>query len=136
MPNGLLSRLDYRRAEKDDMRYLLQPHEFSALLKATKRGTKDGDILGLAIASGCRADELATLSTGDVHPSGSDFTRAQGQTDNEFDFMIPPCPCCGNNRAASVCLIRTGIGPLKRCAQARRPVTVGFSGINAGRSRY
>jgi hypothetical protein len=52
MPNGLLSSLDHGKAEKDDMRYLLQPHEFSALLKATKRGTKNGDILRLGVS--CR----------------------------------------------------------------------------------
>lgn len=64
-----------------------QPQEFSALLKATKRGTKEGDILRLAIASGCRADELATLSVVDIRPDGSGFTLANGKTDNAKRFI-------------------------------------------------
>lgn len=72
---------------RERVRKEYQPHEFRALLKATKRGTKEGDILRLAIASGCRADELATLSADDVRPSGSGFTLAQGKTDNAKRYV-------------------------------------------------
>lgn len=82
-PKGLKRIVNKRERVREDY----QPHEFSALLKATKRGTKEGDILRLAIASGCRADELATLSTNDVRPDGSGFTLAQGKTDNAKRFI-------------------------------------------------
>ncbi|MDE0588573.1 phage integrase SAM-like domain-containing protein [Halocynthiibacter sp. C4] len=80
---GLRRTINKRERVREDY----QPHEFSALLKATTRGTKEGDILRLAIASGCRADELATLSTDDIRPDGSGFTLAQGKTDNAKRFI-------------------------------------------------
>lgn len=80
---GLRRTINKRKRVREDY----QPHEFSALLKATTRGTKEGDILRLAIASGCRADELATLSIADIRPDGSGFTLAQGKTDNAKRFI-------------------------------------------------
>jgi integrase len=80
---GLRRTLNKRERGREDY----QPHEFSALLKATTRGTKEGDIIRLAIASGCRADELATLATPDIRPDGSGFTLAQGKTDNAKRFI-------------------------------------------------
>jgi integrase len=80
---GLRRTINKRERVREDY----QPHEFSALLKATDRGTKEGDILRLAIASGCRADELAILSDADVHPSGSGFTLAQGKTENAKRYV-------------------------------------------------
>ncbi|MEO0773394.1 MAG: tyrosine-type recombinase/integrase, partial [Pseudomonadota bacterium] len=82
-PKGLRRTINKRERVREDY----QPHEFSALLKATKRGTKEGDILRLAIASGCRADELATLSTTDVRPDGSGFALAQGKTENAKRYV-------------------------------------------------
>lgn len=80
---GLRRFINQRERVREDY----QPQEFSALLQATKRGTKEGDILRLAIASGCRADEMATLSTSDVRPDGSGFSLAQGKTGNAKRFI-------------------------------------------------
>lgn len=80
---GLRRTINKRERVREDY----QPHEFSALLRATTRGTKEGDILRLAIASGCRADELATLSTADTRPNGAGFTLAHGKTDNAKRFI-------------------------------------------------
>lgn len=80
---GLRRNINKRENSRDPFR----PEEFSALLAATTRGTKEGDILRLAIASGCRADELATLSTSDVRPDGSGFTMAEGKTDNAKRYI-------------------------------------------------
>ncbi len=80
---GLRRTINKRERVREDYR----PHEFSALLKATTRGTKEGDILRLAIASGCRADELATLSVVDIRPDGSGFKLAQGKTHNAKRFI-------------------------------------------------
>lgn len=80
---GLRRTINKRERVREDY----QPHEFSALLQATKRGAREGDILRLAIASGCRADELATLSIADVRSDGSGFTLAQGKTGNAKRFI-------------------------------------------------
>jgi len=80
---GLRRTINKRERAREDY----QPYEFSSLLKATNRGTKEGDILRLAIASGCRADELATLTTADIRADGSGFTLAQGKTDNAKRYI-------------------------------------------------
>ncbi|MBY4893322.1 phage integrase SAM-like domain-containing protein [Rhodobacteraceae bacterium N5(2021)] len=80
---GLRRTVNKREKVREDY----QPHEFSALLKATTRGSREGDILRLAIASGYRADELATLSIDEVKADGSGFSLAQGKTSNAKRFI-------------------------------------------------
>lgn len=63
------------------------PEEFSKLLKATERGTRGGDLIRLAIATGCRADELATLTADQINGDLSGFHLAQGKTDNARRFI-------------------------------------------------
>ncbi len=50
----------------DQVRQDYKPEEFSTLPQATQRGTKEGDLIRLAIATGCRADELATITSDQV----------------------------------------------------------------------
>lgn len=73
-----------RRAKRDDApkRDAFTPAEISALLKATERGTRQGDVIRLALATGCRVDEMATLKASDVRKDGSGFSIGSGKSDN------------------------------------------------------
>lgn len=82
-PKGI-SRSSRKRVQ---VREDYSPEEFSMLLKATKRGSRGGDLIRLAIATGCRADELATLPTDQVTGDFSGFHLAQGKTDNARRFI-------------------------------------------------
>ncbi|MCT8159519.1 tyrosine-type recombinase/integrase [Pseudoruegeria sp. SHC-113] len=80
---------------REQVRQDYQPKEFSKLLKATSRGTKEGDLIRLAIATGCRADELATISSAQVRNDGSGFDLTDGKTKNARRFI----PVVGDARA-------------------------------------
>ena len=86
-----------RRSEgrREQVRQDYQPDEFSALLKATTRGTKEGDLIRLAIATGCRADELATMTSDQARKDGSGFYLNGGKTKNARRFI----PVVGGVRA-------------------------------------
>lgn len=86
-----------RRSEvrREQVRQDYQPDEFSALLKATIRGTKEGDLIRLAIATGCRADELATIASDQARKDGSGFYLTGGKTKNARRFI----PVVGGARA-------------------------------------
>lgn len=64
-----------------------QPSEASRLLKATTAGTREGDVIRLALVTGCRADEIASLSASAVQPDGSGFTIGHGKTENARRFV-------------------------------------------------
>jgi integrase len=81
--------------KRERVRQDYQPGEFSKLLKATTRGTREGDLIRLAIATGCRADEIATITTDQVREDGSGFRIADGKTKNALRFV----PLVGEARA-------------------------------------
>ena len=56
--------------------------EFHALVSPLPLGHRGGDLLRLALATGCRCDEIAVLKTSDVDPSGDYFTIRKGKTKN------------------------------------------------------
>lgn len=80
---------------REQVRQDYQPEEFSKLLTATSRGSKEGDLIRLAIATGCRADELATISSDQVGKDGSGFHLIDGKTKNARRFI----PVIGDARA-------------------------------------
>lgn len=82
-------------SHREQVRQDYQPDEFSKLLKATNRGTKEGDLIRLAIATGCRADELASISSDQVRKDGSGFHLIDGKTKNARRFI----PVVGDARA-------------------------------------
>lgn len=82
-PKGL-GRTDGHRVQ---VRQDYQPDEFSKLLQATERGSRGGDLLRLAIATGCRADELATITTSLVREDGTGFDLVDGKTRNASRFV-------------------------------------------------
>lgn len=86
-----------RRADRQrvQVRQDYQPDEFSKLLHATKRGSKEGDLLRLAIATGCRADEIATIATVLVRVDGRGFDLVDGKTQNASRFV----PVVGDARS-------------------------------------
>lgn len=73
--------------KREQVREDYQPEEFSKLLKATQRGTKEGDLIRIAIATGCRADEIATIKTDQVKENGSGFYLVEGKTNNARRFI-------------------------------------------------
>lgn len=81
--------------KRGKVRHDYQPEEFSMLLKTTERGSREGDLIRLAIATGCRADELATIATNQVKSDSSGFYIAQGKTDNARRYI----PIVGSARA-------------------------------------
>ncbi|PQV57838.1 site-specific recombinase XerD [Defluviimonas denitrificans] len=63
------------------------PEETAKLLKATSRGTRQGDVIRLAIATGCRVDELASLNVAQVKPDGTGFRVEDAKTKNGNRFI-------------------------------------------------
>lgn len=80
---GLRRTINKREQVREDYK----PKEFSKLLQATKRGSKEGDLIRLAIATGCRADEIATIKTEQVKEDGSGFYLIEGKTSNAKRFI-------------------------------------------------
>lgn len=50
-------------------------------------GTRQGDILRLALVTGCRVDEIGALGLRHVKPDGSGFSIPKGKTDNAKRFI-------------------------------------------------
>ena len=57
------------------------------LLKATVRGTREGDALRLALVTGLRADEVAMIRSDDVSLDGSSFHIRDGKNENAVRFV-------------------------------------------------
>ncbi|WP_417209989.1 tyrosine-type recombinase/integrase [Antarctobacter sp.] len=66
------------------------PHEFSKLLQAVPSGTHKGDLIRLAIVTGCRADELATITLDHTEGDGSGFYLTHGKTSNALRYVPVP----------------------------------------------
>ena len=63
------------------------PLEISKLLQAAEAGTHKGDLIRLAIATGCRADEIATITAQNSKTDGSGFSLSHGKTSNALRFV-------------------------------------------------
>ncbi|WP_170833491.1 tyrosine-type recombinase/integrase [Litoreibacter albidus] len=74
-------------SQREQVRQDYQPKEFSKLLGKTERGTKEGDLIRLAIATGCRADELAMIASSQVRKDRSGFDLLDGKTKNASRFI-------------------------------------------------
>lgn len=81
------TRVRARSNHEKQMRGPFLPEQMSALLQATERGTREGDVLRLAIAGGCRVSEIALLQTADVEADGSGFFIVEGKTANARRFV-------------------------------------------------
>jgi integrase len=58
------------------------PEELKALVAPLPIGHRGGDLLRLALATGCRCDEIAVLKTTDVGPDAEYFMVPKGKTKN------------------------------------------------------
>jgi integrase len=74
-------------SKRERVRQDYRPEEFGKLLMATTRGSKEGDLIRIAIATGCRADEIATINTDQVKADGSGFYLVDGKTKNAARFI-------------------------------------------------
>lgn len=72
---------------QDQGRQDYQPGETSKLLAATSRGTRQGDLVRLAIATGCRVNEIATIASKNVKPDASGFYLHDGKTKNALRYV-------------------------------------------------
>lgn len=71
--------------EKD--RTLYTAEQARKMLSALPGGDRLGDVFRLALVTGCRADELASLWVEDVEPDGSGFTLPKGKTSNATRYV-------------------------------------------------
>ena len=63
-------------------RQIYDPLQVNRLFSGTAPGTKEGDLVRLALVTGCRADEIAMLLKADVERDGSFITVREGKTAN------------------------------------------------------
>ena len=77
------TRSDAAKATRQDF----TAEQMSKLLGATERGTREGDIIRLALAGGCRVSEVALLPLSAVEKDGSGFFIAEGKTRNATRFV-------------------------------------------------
>ncbi|NVO22637.1 tyrosine-type recombinase/integrase [Donghicola mangrovi] len=63
------------------------PEEATALLRASRRGTREGDVLRLALATGCRISEIALLRREYIETDCSGFFISEGKTQNALRFV-------------------------------------------------
>ncbi len=72
----------------DETRTAFKPDEVSKLLSGSPQwGSRQGDLLRLALATGCRADEIGSLKLMHVKTDASGFQIAKGKTDNARRFV-------------------------------------------------
>lgn len=77
-----------KAAKKDDGREAFTPDEVGKLLKSFPRwGSRQGDIMRLALATGCRADEIGALKLKYVRVDGTGFDIPTGKTGNAQRFI-------------------------------------------------
>lgn len=83
-----VSRKRTNKAKKEKKRDAFTADEVSKLFKAEPEwGTRKADILRLALVTGVRADEVASLELMHVEPDGSGFTIREGKTPNARRFV-------------------------------------------------
>jgi integrase len=77
------------RSKRSDRptREAFTPSEMAQLLNATKRGTRGGDALRLALASGVRINELVLLNLADVDEDGGGFVVKEGKTESATRYI-------------------------------------------------
>lgn len=74
-------------SQQKKVRDAYRPEETSKLLRATISGTREGDVVRLAIATGCRADEVATIRIEHIKGNGVGFYLAHGKSKNALRFI-------------------------------------------------
>ncbi|WPZ20468.1 tyrosine-type recombinase/integrase [Sulfitobacter faviae] len=67
-----------------------KPDEVSRLFAATTSGTREGDLLRIALVTGCRVDEIASMRKAQVEADGSGFIIMEGKTANARRYMPVP----------------------------------------------
>ena len=82
-PKGIKRSNNKRERVREDY----QPEETCKLLAATERGTRQGDVVRLAIATGCRADEIAMIAAEQVKEGGVGFYLLDGKSKNARRFI-------------------------------------------------
>ncbi len=70
------------KREGQDSRSLFSPEQVTALFTAYPQGHKLGDIMRLALLTGCRSDELATVPVDAVENDATGFRIRAGKTEN------------------------------------------------------
>jgi integrase len=77
-----------RTEDGDDGRTAFQPDDIAKLLLGCNgKGSRQGDILRLALATGCRIDEIGSLKLEQVKPDGSGFYILRGKTRNAKRYV-------------------------------------------------
>ena len=66
----------------DTKRAAFTPEQVTSLFAGFGWGSRQGDILRLALATGCRADEMGALPLQNAHADGSCFDISRGKTEN------------------------------------------------------
>lgn len=66
------------------------PEQVTLLLAGASIGTREGDILRLALVTGCRADEIASLTKAQVNADGHSFSLEGGKTKNAMRYVPIP----------------------------------------------
>jgi integrase len=76
------------KRKPEETRTTFSSDDVSALLGGWPEwGSRQGDLLRLALVTGCRVDEVGTLLLSNVEEDGSGFTVAKGKTDRARRFM-------------------------------------------------
>tara|TARA_R110002094_G_scaffold8907_2_gene18493 strand:+ start:34 stop:1506 length:1473 start_codon:yes stop_codon:yes gene_type:complete len=87
-----------------------QPKQVEELLSRYPTwGSKKGDIVRLALVTGCRADEIAALPLANVKEDGSGFYIRKGKTKNAFRYI----PLVGDARDLTVRRLKQVLGMQK-----------------------
>jgi integrase len=77
-----------RTEDSDDGRKAFQPEDIAKLLQGCNgKGSRQGDILRLALATGCRVDEIGSLKLEQVKPDGTGFHILRGKTHNAKRYI-------------------------------------------------
>lgn len=72
---------------REDSRRPFTAAEVAALLTTHKPGTRMGDVIRLALVTGCRSNEIASLLRTDVDDDASAFRVRTGKTENAARYV-------------------------------------------------
>ncbi|WOI56592.1 tyrosine-type recombinase/integrase [Palleronia sp. LCG004] len=78
------------RSDEAPRREDFTAQEVSAILSAAPRGTREGDLLRLALVTGCRVDELAMVKTQDLEDDAEGINLAEGKSRNARRYVPIP----------------------------------------------
>ncbi|MDW3221971.1 MAG: tyrosine-type recombinase/integrase [Paracoccaceae bacterium] len=77
-----------RKPKSDKKREAFAPDQVEKLLRGFGDwGSRQGDLMRLALVTGCRVDEIGSLMMDDVESDGSGFTIRAGKTDNAARYI-------------------------------------------------